>query len=212
MNRSHLEKRGLLLELGPEVVRQLLPHRRPMLFVDAVWAYDRNGEGGRPALWARRQISANEEVFAGHFPGLALWPGIYTIEGLGQSCFLLEVLLAMQAEWESQAGDPEEVILALKNLELGYRLSPSYRPPASELLQRFRGMGGRIGISASVEIRFLQSVFAGQCLDYHVVRSHAVDRLMRFEVEASVQGRAVARGSMTGALGARASDMLPPGD
>jgi 3-hydroxyacyl-[acyl-carrier-protein] dehydratase len=210
MNKSQIEKRGLSLDLGPEVVRHLLPHRRPMLFVDAIEAYDRGAEGGRPELWARRHIASNEEVFSGHYPGLAVWPGIFTIEGLGQSCFLLEILWTLQAEWEKGGGAPHEVLDALKNLELGYRMSPRYRPQASELLSRFRGMAGRIGISASVEMRFLQSVFPGQCLDYHVVRTHVVDQLMRFDVEASVAGTPVARGVMTGALGARASEMLPP--
>lgn len=204
------DKRAPVLELGPDVIQQLLPHRRPLLFVDGIRNYARAGEGGRPELRARRQISANEEVFAGHFPGLHLWPGIFTIEGLGQSCFLLEVLLTLQKAREDEGGDPEEILSALRNLELGYQLSPRFRPDGSALLERFRTMGGRIGISASLEMRFLQPVFGGQCLDYRVVRTHVVEQFMRFDVEASVEGRAVARGVMTGALGARVSELLPP--
>jgi 3-hydroxymyristoyl/3-hydroxydecanoyl-(acyl carrier protein) dehydratase len=209
MNRvAMVEKRSF--ELGPDVIRQLLPYRRPLLLVDSVRAYHRGVDSGRPELWARRQISANEEVFAGHFPGLHMWPGIYTQEGLGQSCFLLEVLLTLQEEWERQGGDPDEVLLALRNLELGYQLNPAFRPQGSALLERLRHLDRRIGISASVEMRFMHPVFAGQCLDYHVARTHLVDAFRRFDVEASVEGRTVARGVMTGALGARVSEALPP--
>jgi 3-hydroxyacyl-[acyl-carrier-protein] dehydratase len=209
MSRN-IDHRGSPLELGPDVVRHLLPHRRPLLLVDGIRRYHRSGENGRPELWAHRHISANEEVFAGHFPGLAIWPGIYTIEGLGQSCFLLEVLVTLQEEWEHEAGDPEEILGALRNLELGYQMSPRFRPAASRPLERFGGLGGRIGISAWVEMRFLHPVFGGQRLDYHVVRTHVIDKFMRFDVEAAVEGRAVARGVMTGALGAELSETLPP--
>jgi 3-hydroxyacyl-[acyl-carrier-protein] dehydratase len=209
MNR-HLEKRGLALELGRDVIRHLLPHRRPLLLVDGIRRYDRGTDAGRPQVWARRHISANEEVFAGHFPGLHLWPGIYTIEGLGQTCFLLEILLALEKEWKDKGRDPEEVLAALRNLELGYQLSPRFDPAGSAILQEFGGLGSRIGISASVEMRFLQPVFGGQCLEYHAVRTHVVERFMRFEVEASVEGRPVARGVMTGALGQTISSLVPP--
>jgi 3-hydroxyacyl-[acyl-carrier-protein] dehydratase len=208
MNRGNTEKRPF--EIGPDVIRQLLPYRRPLLLVDSIRSYVRGGESVRPELRARRQISANEEVFAGHFPGLHIWPGIYTQEGLGQSCFLLEVLLTLQKECERQGGEPEEVLSALRNLELGYQLSPSFRPQGSAILEKFDRQDRRIGISASVEMRFLQPVFAGQCLDYHVVQTHLIEPFRRFDVEASVEGRAVARGVMTGALGARISEALPP--
>jgi 3-hydroxyacyl-[acyl-carrier-protein] dehydratase len=221
MNRS-AEKSGVELALGPDVVRHLLPHRRPLLFVDAIRRYDPGAESDRPSMWAYKNISASEEVFTGHYPGLHLWPGVYTIEGLGQSTFLLEVIFAMQAEWTEKGGDPAEVLAALRNLELGYRLDPRFRPEASAMLKSFGGLQGRIGISASLEMRFLHPVFAGQRLDYHVVRTHAVERqaasstgpgkLVRFEVEAWVDDRAVARGVMTGAIGVGLSEALLPPD
>ena len=142
MNRGSDEKRQPVLELGPDVIHHLLPHRRPLLFVDSVRAYDRGASKRTPSRFGRaRQISANEEVFAGHFPGLSLWPGIYTIEGLGQSCFLLEVLWALQKEWQDEGGDPEEILSALKNLELGYQLSPRFRPAGFGAAPAFRWQG-----------------------------------------------------------------------
>jgi hypothetical protein len=50
------------LRLGPDVISQLIPHRRPLVMVDAIVAYR---HGASPTLWARRQISANEDIFTG---------------------------------------------------------------------------------------------------------------------------------------------------
>ena len=65
-----------------KAIERLIPHRRPLIMVDRVRGFEL---GERPTLWASRNISSNEPVFDGHFPGLHLWPGIYTQEGLGQS-------------------------------------------------------------------------------------------------------------------------------
>jgi len=195
------------LRLGADVVQHLIPHRPPLLMVDSVSRYQR---GSRPTLWASRQISANEPVFAGHFPGLHLWPGVYTIEGLGQTGMILSVLLHLEQRSEEQGGNPDEVLGALRNLELGYRLKPGFRPEASELLEQFRGEGPPLGMSGSVEIRLLEPVFAGCCLDYVVTLAQTVDRFTRYEVEAQVGGSAVARGVMTGVVGSTLSPHGPP--
>ena len=72
------------LGLGPEDIQKLIPHRAPLLLVDTLVAGSREG----PVLWASKQISADEPVFAGHFPDQPVWPGAYTIEGLAQCCAL----------------------------------------------------------------------------------------------------------------------------
>jgi 3-hydroxyacyl-[acyl-carrier-protein] dehydratase len=195
------------LSLGPDVIRHLLPHRRPFLMVDSISGYRR---GDRPVLWATRQISANEPVFEGHYPGLHLWPGVYTIEGLGQTSLLLEVLLALEQAFVARGKSAEDLLAALRNLELGYRLHPGYRPGLSKLLGEFAELEPPLGISASIEMRFLEPVFAGQCLEYCVTRTQIFDeRFMRFEVEASVDARPVARGTMVGAIGTKAPALEP---
>jgi 3-hydroxymyristoyl/3-hydroxydecanoyl-(acyl carrier protein) dehydratase len=58
-----------------------------------------------------------------------------------------------------------------------------------------------MGVSAAVDIKFLQPVFAGQKLVYTVTQTHAVENILRFEVQAEVESRMVARGIMSGAMG-----------
>ena len=182
-----------VLRLGPDVVQRLIPHRRPLLMVDAVEAFRRAPE---PTLWARRQISANEEVFAGHFPGLSLWPGVYTIEGLGQTTLLLAVILELIAIHERGGGAAAEVIEALRDLDPrrprrgGPGLFDGRAPPDA-----------RAGVAGHVDVKLVAPVYAGQSLVYRAARTHQLDALARFDVEAEADGQLVARGTMTGMIG-----------
>jgi 3-hydroxyacyl-[acyl-carrier-protein] dehydratase len=187
------------LALGPDVVQRIIPHRRPFVMVDLIEAYAR---APVPTLHASRLISSNEAVFEGHFPGLQLWPGVYTIEGMGQACNLLQVIASMEEQWVGQGGAADAVLAALRNLELGYRLSPGYRPEATAQLEAYfaRSAMTRAGFSAAVEVKLLAPVFAGQRLDYRVSRSKVLESLARFEVEAHVGGKCVAKGVMTSSL------------
>jgi 3-hydroxyacyl-[acyl-carrier-protein] dehydratase len=194
-----IPRRHDALSLGPDVIQLLLPHRRPFLMVDRITGYE---PGEQPVLCAERQISANEEVFAGHFPHLHLWPGVYTIEGMGQTCNLLQVLEDLRQSWLAQGGRLEDAVAALRNLELGYTLHPGFRPQdAAALLDRLPPGSENVGVSGSVDVKLLQPVFAGQCLQYEVRRTHVVDQLVRYEVQAAVQGRQVAAGVMTAKIG-----------
>jgi 3-hydroxyacyl-[acyl-carrier-protein] dehydratase len=182
------------LDLGPDVVTRLLPHRRPFLMVDRVVAYRPDD---RPTLWAERHVSANEPVFEGHFPGLHLWPGVYTIEGLGQSATLLVVLERLRAAWRDHGRDPEEVTAALRALEDAARLRPPVGPGQPALLTAALGVVARhVGLSGAVDVRLMAPVFAGQRLDYEVTLREALGDVLRMEVLASVDGAPVARGTL----------------
>ena len=154
--------------------------------------------GDQPELDACKYISANEAVFEGHFNRLHLWPGIYTQEGLGQSCFLLYWIFVARRRWEETGGEPDEVLGALRNLDLGYRLEPGYDP---ELARFFRTQMPAdtvaMGVSSSVELKFLKPIFAGNRLDYTVRLTHELQNQIRFEVLAEVEEDPAARGVMT---------------
>jgi 3-hydroxyacyl-[acyl-carrier-protein] dehydratase len=190
-----MTRRHDTLGLGPDLVQLLIPHRRPFLMVDRVLDYQPEEQ---PLLRAERQISANEEVFAGHFPHLHLWPGVYTIEGMGQSCNLLQVLEEIRLAYQAQGRGLEELLATLRNLELGFTLHPGFRREEGEaFLTALPPSARNLGVSAGVEVKLLHPVFAGQRLEYQVRRTHVVGELVRYEVEAAVEGRPVASGVMT---------------
>lgn len=65
-------------------ILDLLPHRYPMLLVDKVVDYT-PGE----SLHAIKNVTMNEPVFTGHFPGLPIFPGVMILESLAQATGLL---------------------------------------------------------------------------------------------------------------------------
>jgi 3-hydroxymyristoyl/3-hydroxydecanoyl-(acyl carrier protein) dehydratase len=177
------------VRLGEAAVRWLIPHRPPLLLVDEVSRL----AAEPPALWAQRKISGDEAVLAGHFPGDPIWPGAYTMEGLGQTSLLLAVIRRLVAAHERAGGAADEVLDALAALGAGQLAAP---PP----LDRLGSGGPPSALAGQVEMKFLAAVRAGDTLEYHAVLTHEVGGLSRFEVTATVDRRPVARGVMTGAL------------
>ena len=196
------------LRIGSNVIELLLPQKRPFLMVDVVHAFH---AGPPPSLEACRHITSNETYFDGHFPGLHIWPGTLTIEGMGQSSALLMAILAMRREAELSGLEPDVVLGRLRNLDMGYRMHPGHKADdADELLRRIRSEPPWLAIGASVDVKFLKPVFAGQRLDYRTTLSGEVGNMMRFEVEASVDDVPVAAGTMTGARMTRPAVLSSP--
>lgn len=185
------------LKLGSNVVELLLPQSRPFLMVDFVDSFH---DDPAPALDASRHISANEGYFDGHFPGMHIWPGTLTIEGMGQTSALLMTILMMRRAAADEGADPEVAMAGLRNLDMGYRMHPGHRAADAEaLLRRLREAPPWLAIGASVEVKFLRPVFAGQRLDYRSRLAGEVGNMMRFAVEATVDGTPVASGTLSGA-------------
>ena len=69
---------------GIDEVMRRLPHRYPMLMVDRVLECV---PGER--LVALKNVTANEEFFAGHFPGRPVMPGVLMLEALAQAAGIL---------------------------------------------------------------------------------------------------------------------------
>lgn len=65
-------------------IQKLIPHRYPMLLVDRVLDF----EAGK-SLHAIKNITINEPVFTGHFPELAIFPGVMILESLAQATGIL---------------------------------------------------------------------------------------------------------------------------
>ena len=61
-------------------IEELIPHRDPFLFVDAISAIDLENSSIR----GERFISPGDPVLAGHFPGSPVYPGVLLLETIGQ--------------------------------------------------------------------------------------------------------------------------------
>ncbi len=68
-----------MAEMDIRQIMEILPHRYPMLLVDRILDLE-------PMVFVRgyKNITFNEPVFVGHFPGYPVLPGVYQIEALAQ--------------------------------------------------------------------------------------------------------------------------------
>lgn len=65
-------------------IKRFLPHRYPFLLIDRVVDI-KLGE----SIVAYKNITANEQVFEGHFPNYPVFPGVMILEAMAQACGVL---------------------------------------------------------------------------------------------------------------------------
>lgn len=66
--------------LDAKQIMEIIPHRQPILMVDRIVEM----EPGKRAV-ALKNVSANEPVFQGHYPGNPIFPGVFIIEAMAQA-------------------------------------------------------------------------------------------------------------------------------
>ena len=196
MTRANETHRGF----GANIIERVLPHRRPFLFVDRV---KRFSLGEVRSIEAALQVSVNHSVFDGHFPNWSLWPGVYVVEGLGQTAQLLATLDAIR----KAGADRNDEDLGLRTLDLldaGYSLRPSATPSDEGIaLLEELSKSPVVGLASRIDMRFLEPVLPGCQLDYRAEWKLEQNGVLGFEVEASVGGRPVARGELGASTNAR---------
>jgi 3-hydroxyacyl-[acyl-carrier-protein] dehydratase len=64
-------------------IRQLLPHRYPMLLVDRVLELEAE------RIVGIKNVTANEPFFSGHFPDFPVMPGVLIVEAMAQTAGVL---------------------------------------------------------------------------------------------------------------------------
>ena len=83
-------------------IRELLPHRYPMLMVDRVLELEESKAVGI------KNVSANEPFFQGHFPEYPIMPGVLIAEALAQ----MGAVLVM-----SKLPNPDEKLVLFASIE-----------------------------------------------------------------------------------------------
>jgi 3-hydroxyacyl-[acyl-carrier-protein] dehydratase len=69
-----------LTTLDVQDILRLLPHRYPFLMVDRIIDID-----GDESAVGIKNVSVNEPIFTGHFPGKPVFPGVLIIEAMAQT-------------------------------------------------------------------------------------------------------------------------------
>ncbi len=69
--------------LDIHAIREILPHRYPMLLVDAVIELEEE------RIVGIKNVTANEPFFAGHFPDFPVMPGVLIVEAMAQVAGIL---------------------------------------------------------------------------------------------------------------------------
>lgn len=69
-----------------ENIKGILPHRYPFLLIDRVTSVTED------SIRAIKNVTANEPFFNGHFPNMAVMPGVLQVEAMAQAAGLILAL------------------------------------------------------------------------------------------------------------------------
>lgn len=113
-------------------IRQILPHRYPMLLVDKVLDW----EAGKK-ITAIKNVTANEEFFNGHFPHYPVMPGVLIIEALAQTA----AIFAFMSAGAKLADDAIVYFATIDNARFKRPVEPGDQlVMEAELIRNLRGM------------------------------------------------------------------------
>jgi 3-hydroxyacyl-[acyl-carrier-protein] dehydratase len=69
-----------------EEIKEYLPHRHPFLLIDRVVSFEKDKR-----IVAVKNVTVNEPFFPGHFPHLAVMPGVLIVEAMAQAAAVLSL-------------------------------------------------------------------------------------------------------------------------
>lgn len=139
-----------------EEIKQLIPHRYPLLLVDRVVDV-RLGE----SAVGIKNVSVNEEIFQGHFPQKAIFPGVLIIEAMAQTAAVLVM--------KSMGDDLQNKLVYFMSIEEAKFRKPVVPGDRLEMqVERVQGRG-RVwkfqGVARVEDITVAEAVFTAMIVD-----------------------------------------------
>lgn len=120
-------------EMNIHEVLKFLPHRYPFLLVDRVEEF----EPGR-RMKTIKNVTYNEQCFAGHFPHYPVFPGVLILEAMAQTT----ALLIFRTRDQMPADDTLYLFVGIDKARFKRQVEPGDRMEiVVELLRESRGMG-----------------------------------------------------------------------
>ena len=125
-----------------EDIQRHLPHRYPFLMVDRVVELNL-GE----SIVAWKNVTGNEEMFQGHFPGKAIFPGVMLLEAMAQTAGIL----GFKSMNKTPADGSMYMLVGVDKLRLKRSVVPGDRITLrAKILSERRGIW-KFDVSADVE-------------------------------------------------------------
>ncbi|BAM13203.1 (3R)-hydroxymyristoyl-ACP dehydratase [Helicobacter cinaedi PAGU611] len=135
-----------------EKIRQILPHRYPMLLVDRVVELVRNSNDTKSDgyIKAYKNVTINEEVFLGHFPSKPIYPGVMQIEGMAQAGGLL-AFVSMFGDNVAEAENKIVYFMTIDNVKFRIPVVPGDRLVYELKVLKHKGSVWQLGAKAFVD-------------------------------------------------------------
>jgi len=102
-------------------IQKILPHRPPFLLVDRVTGL----EVGK-SIESYKNVTIQEPVFGGHFPGHPIYPGVMIIEGMAQAGGIL-AFKSMDEEGQEDTKDKVVYFMSIDKAKFRAPVRPGDR-------------------------------------------------------------------------------------